>query len=152
MARVEDVAAYILATHGPMTAMKLQKLVYHSQAWHLVWDEQALFSEEIQAWANGPVVPDLYRRHRGTFRVSTPAEIGGDPKALTPPERETVDAVLGFYGDKSAHWLSELTHRERPWSEARTKAGLAENERGDVVIEHAAMFEYYDGLTSSATR
>ncbi|WP_307850044.1 MULTISPECIES: type II toxin-antitoxin system antitoxin SocA domain-containing protein [unclassified Saccharopolyspora] len=42
-----------------MTAMKLQKLVYYSQAWHLVWDERPLFDEPVQAWANGPVVPDL---------------------------------------------------------------------------------------------
>ena len=28
-----DVAAYILDQKGPMTAMKLQKLVYYGQAW-----------------------------------------------------------------------------------------------------------------------
>lgn len=43
MANVLDVAAYVLAKRGPMTAMKLQKLVYYSQAWHLVWDEEPLF-------------------------------------------------------------------------------------------------------------
>lgn len=42
MAGAIDVAAYILAQRGPMTAMKLQKLVYYSQAWHLVWEEEPL--------------------------------------------------------------------------------------------------------------
>ena len=52
--RVFDVAAYILEQKGSMTTMKLQKLVYYSQAWSLVWDEKPLFEEAIEAWANGP--------------------------------------------------------------------------------------------------
>ena len=70
MANVHDVAAYILGRCGPMTAMKLQKLVYYSQAWSLVWDERPLFPESIEAWANGPVVPALYDRHRGAFKLN----------------------------------------------------------------------------------
>ena len=50
MADVYDVAAYILKQRGPLTAMKLQKLVYYSQAWSIVWDDDAVFSEEIEAW------------------------------------------------------------------------------------------------------
>ena len=38
--QVFDVAAYILQKTGSMTTMKLQKLVYYSQAWSLVWDEK----------------------------------------------------------------------------------------------------------------
>ena len=57
---VHDVAAYILKKQGEMSAMKLQKLVYYSQAWSLVWDEKPLFRAQIEAWANGPVVRSLY--------------------------------------------------------------------------------------------
>ena len=56
---VLDVAASILKQHGPMSTWKLQKLCYYSQAWSLVWDEEPLFSEDIQAWAHGPVIPKL---------------------------------------------------------------------------------------------
>ena len=66
-----DVAAFILKESGPMTAMKLQKLVYYCQAWSLVWDEKPLFKEKIEAWANGPVVRALYEKHRGKFKVSS---------------------------------------------------------------------------------
>ncbi|MGH3565500.1 MAG: Panacea domain-containing protein [Pseudonocardia sp.] len=148
MARVVDVATYILEKRGPMTAMKLQKLVYYSQAWHLVWDEEPLFDEPIEAWANGPVVCSLYRQHRGRFTLNGPTEItDGDSSRLTDTERETIDAVLRSYGDKSAHWLSELTHSEAPWREARE--GLSQRERGDRVISQDSMFMYYDGLTSA---
>ena len=61
MASVFDVAAYILERQGPMTTWKLQKLVYYSQAWSLVWDDDVLFPEEIEACANGPVVRELPR-------------------------------------------------------------------------------------------
>lgn len=142
MATVHDVAAYILDKSGPMTAMKLQKLVYYCQAWSLVWEEKALFRDRIEAWANGPVVPKLYQSHRGHFKVKTWSR--GDSTRLTPEERETADAVLDYYGPKSSQWLSELTHRENPWLEAR--GDLAPGERGSSVISHAAMAEYYSSL------
>lgn len=151
MAQVADVAAYILAKCGPMTAaMKLQKLVYYSQVWHLVWFEERLFDAPIEAWANGPVVYDLYRMHRGRFTLTGPSEIPeGDPSRLAPQERTTIDTVLNAYGGKSAHWLSELTHNEDPWRLARERAGLGERERGNMTISVDSMFEYYDGLTSA---
>lgn len=142
MATADDVAAYILQLQGPMTAIKLQKLVYYSYAWHLVWDEERLFEGSIEAWANGPVVRELYRGHRGQFMVSDWPK--GDPSTLSDSERETVSSVLAFYGDKSAAWLSELTHKERPWLEARE--GLAPGERGDRAISDATMAEYYGSL------
>ena len=66
---VHDVAAYVLREAGAMSTVKLHKLVYYSQAWHLVWDEEPLFVEPIEAWANGPVVRALYDHHRGRFGV-----------------------------------------------------------------------------------
>lgn len=143
MPSVLDAAAYILNKLGPMTAMKLQKLIYYSQAWSLVWDDEPLFNEEIQAWANGPVAPCLYDKHRGQFKVDT---IPGNPEALTPNQRDSVDKIIESYGDKSSQWLSDLTHMEAPWREARKNAGLRDGERGKAVITQAAMAEYYSSL------
>lgn len=69
MASVFDVAVAILEKSGPMTAMKLQKLVYYCQAWHLVWEDKPMFPERIEAWASGPIVPDLYAAHKGKFKI-----------------------------------------------------------------------------------
>jgi uncharacterized phage-associated protein len=69
MRSVLDVAAYIVQKLGPLTAMKLQKLVYYSQAWSLVWDEKPLFRERVEAWANGPVVRRLFEVHKGQFKA-----------------------------------------------------------------------------------
>jgi uncharacterized phage-associated protein len=142
MATVHDVAAYVLHRQGRITAMKLQKLVYYAQAWSLVWEERPLFSERIEAWANGPVVPALYERHRGEFELERWP--WGDAETLTGVEREVVDEVLDFYGPRTAQWLSDLTHRERPWIEARV--GLGPGERGAREIGVASMMEYYAGI------
>ena len=92
MASVFDVAAYILERRGRMTAMKLQKLVYYSQAWSLVWDGRPLFDDEVQAWVNGPVVYDLFKAHQGMFEIER-ADLGHGnshvsmqrpPRQLTP--------------------------------------------------------------------
>jgi uncharacterized phage-associated protein len=139
-----DVAAYILRARGPMTAMKLQKLAYYAHAWHLVWEETPLFPERIEAWANGPVVRELYRAHKGQFSVSEWPH--GNPDALAEAERSTLDAVLDFYGEKTAHELSELSHSEDPWRLARS--GLDPGAWSVAQITDASMFEYYDSLTS----
>jgi uncharacterized phage-associated protein len=138
---VHDVAACILQHTGELTAMKLQKLVYYCQAWSLVWDEAPLFDEEIQAWANGPVVPALYARHQGLFKICA---WNGNPERLTKEQCETILKVLEFYGDMPSQTISELTHREEPWLKAR--AGLGIGERGNRVITHADMAEYYSSL------
>ena len=143
MARILDVAEYILSKQGPMTAMKLQKLCYYAQAWSLVWDERPMFTARIEAWANGPVAPRLYAAHRGGFRLQHGATAGA-ASALTKAARDTVAGVLRHYGKRSSQWLSDLTHRERPWKEARE--GLAPGERGNEEITHAAMAEYYESL------
>ena len=139
-----DVAAYILRKQGAIPAMKLQKLVYYSQAWSLVWDDKRLFRDRIEAWANGPVIRNLYNAHRGQYQVSRIPD--GNHRALDDAQRETVDAVLEFYGDKSSHWLSDLTHMESPWRDARERAGLVDGQRGNAAISRASMAEYYSGL------
>jgi uncharacterized phage-associated protein len=140
---VLDVAAYILKKAGSMSTMKLQKLVYYSQAWSLVWDERPLFKEKICAWANGPVAPKLFDAHRGLYRVQA-GDIGGDTKHLDTVARETVNAILKTYGDKTPQWLSDLTHLEAPWRQAR--AGITEGEHGNAEITHSMMYNYYSTL------
>lgn len=144
MANTYDVAKYILEKCGEMTAMKLQKLLYYSQAWHLVWNEEPLFNDDFQAWANGPVLPNLYQRHKGQFRVGPSLLGAANAAALSPLEVDAVDKVLGFYGDKTAQWLSNLTHQESPWLDAR--AGTEPGATSEAVITQSSMAEYYEAL------
>ncbi len=147
MTKVADVARYILdklcTEDKSITAWKLQKLVYYSQAWSLVWDERKLFEERIEAWADGPVCPELYKLHQGKLDLY-PKNIEGDPTNLDNTAIETIDAVLGFYGDKSGSYLRALTHLERPWLE--TRGDTLPGHRSNAEISWSIMAEYYGGL------
>jgi uncharacterized phage-associated protein len=147
MADVFDAAQYIIhrlrkGNRLPVTTWKLQKLVYYAQAWAAVWDDEPIFNEVIEAWANGPVCPALYDVHRGQFKIESLPR--GDTKLLSKDHKETIKAVINHYGGKTAQYLSELTHSERPWKDARV--GLASTQRGNNVISLEAMAEYYGGL------
>jgi len=139
MASAHDVAKYILEDLGSISTWKLQKLVYYTQAWHLVWAEKPLFQDRIEAWANGPVVPTLYSQHRGHFSVSTWRK--GDVDKLTTRERRTIDRVLKSYGSLTGQQLVWLTHNEPPWIDAR--GGLSATEPSHTQITTAAMADFY---------
>jgi uncharacterized phage-associated protein len=144
MANWQDVAKYILERQGEVTAMKLQKLMYYGQAWHLVWAEEPLFPDDFQAWANGPVLPALYVKHKGMFKVNAHLLPQADSNRLTHAQRANVDKVLGFYGTQTAQWLSNLTHQEAPW--LQTRNGLQPGTMSEDIIPQSLMHEYYSSL------
>jgi len=145
MASAHDVAKYILGQRGSMSTWKLQKLAYYSQAWHLVWRDEPLFAEPIEAWANGPVVRALYDQHRGRFSVDDWSL--GDTAVLTEGERKSIDAVLAAYGSLSGRQLSFLTHSEVPWRDAR--GDLPPTARADVMISQSSMQAFYSALDTN---
>lgn len=148
MTTVHDVAAYILSKLGRMTTMKLQKLCYYSQGWSLAWDGEPLYTESIEAWANGPVTVDLYRAHRGQFNVGPEDLQSGDSNNLQRDQLDTIDAVLEAYGHLSGQQLSDMTHSERPWLEAR---GITpDGERSSALVELESMQDFFGGIASAA--
>jgi uncharacterized phage-associated protein/predicted RNase H-like HicB family nuclease len=143
---VHDLAAYILGTRGPMDAMKLQKLLYYCQAWSLAWDDVPLFREHIQAWVEGPVVREAFELHQGDFKVHVHPL--GDAGRVVGRAMLVADAVLDFYGVMSGTALSNLSHSEAPWRDART--GLAPTEKGNTEIRPNSMRTFYASLSENA--
>lgn len=148
MASVFDVADYILDVKGSMTTMKLQKLCYYSQAWSLAWEDEPIFEEEFEAWANGPVCRELYNAHKGKFKLSKGYfDKYGSANNLTNIQKNTIDSVLDYYGEWEPQELSGLTHREKPWLDARKNIPFGEN--CEEVITKESMQQYYGGLIAS---
>ena len=143
MANVFDTAKYILEKSGAMSTMKLQKLCYYSQAWSLVWDDTPLFHEDFQAWANGPVCPELFYKTQGHYSVNAGDENGGEGD-LSDNQKDTINKVLEHYGCHDAQWLSQLTHMEDPWIKAR--AGAPSGAGCSNTITKESMALYYGGL------
>jgi uncharacterized phage-associated protein len=137
VATVYDVAQYIISKYGRIDAMKLQKLVYYSQAWRIVQSGAPLFDEPIKAYRNGPVVGLLYFRHKHHWTVTSGTIGCGSKDALAHHETQLVDAVLGKYGDKSPGELSALTHTEEPWIKAWAMRHVED------IITPGAMQDFY---------
>ena len=138
-----DVARYILEVKGSMSTMKLQKLCYYCQAWSLVWDDSPLFDEDFEAWANGPVCPELFYNTQGRYSVVADDE-PGDVDKLSEEQKDTINVVLDYYSPHDAQWLSQLTHMEDPWKKARI--GVPLGAVCSSVITKESMAEYYGGL------
>ena len=142
MASVHDVAKYIVEQQSDIDTWKLEKLVYYCQAWHMVWEEKPLFTERIEAWANGPVSPDLWQEHRGLYKVKSWSK--GSTSHLNETERESIDVVLKHYGKRTGFALRDLTHKEAPWRSARK--GVPIGAPSNNVITPDSMAAYYGSL------
>ena len=123
--------------------MKLQKLCYYAQAWSLVWDDSPLFNEDFYAWENGPVCKELFFATQGLFSVSANDE-SGDASKISHKQMITIEAVLDFYGKRDAQWLSQLTHMEEPWKNARNRYVHGQSPSDIITKESMAM--YYGSL------
>ncbi len=141
MANVIDVACYALKKLDNSSTMKLQKIVYYSQALHLVRFGTPLFSEDIEAWRNGPVVPALFRRHAHEFVISDGYFGDCVESALSEQEQKTIDCVVDKLRSKTGKELSELTHSEDPWRCAR--GDIPDNQASSNVISTEAMRIFY---------
>jgi uncharacterized phage-associated protein len=110
--------------------MKIQKLVYFANGWHLAVKGDPLIDEQVEAWTFGPVILSLY----GAFRKS-----GGRPITASAVRRDSdfqivgvhdlgdvpdqarftnalLDRIWAIYGGYSAIQLSNETHRSgSPW-------------------------------------
>lgn len=123
----------------PISNLKLQKLLYYAQAWHLALYDSPLFSEKIEAWVHGPAVPEVYRRFKG-WAWQPIGESPSKPRLSVRAENH-VHEVMRKYGPMTAYQLELLTHRERPWREARR--GIAPDEPSHAVISKRIMRDFY---------
>lgn len=138
-----EVADYILCntqnTQGPVSNLKLQKLVYYAQAWFLALYDEPLFDDEIQAWVHGPVQPELYHRFK-SFRWE-PISGSVECPEFSREIQDHMDEVLGVYGGYSAHQIERIVHQEYPWKNAR--GGLSADLPSAATISHEDMKNFY---------
>lgn len=101
-----------------LTNLKLQKLLYFAQGEYLAQTGNQLFEDNIEAWALGPVVREVYDQYKvcGTFPV-TAFDVKVANVSIDPETREFLNAIWDSYGKFSAAYLVNETHKkESPWS------------------------------------
>lgn len=109
--------------HGDIISnLKLQKLLYYIQGYHLAFFNEKLFDENLEAWTYGPVVPNVYHRFKenGALGIILNKEEVKEIK-LNDEAEDMFYQVMNEYGKFNAIKLMEMTHNERPWKEAFEK-------------------------------
>lgn len=113
-----DVANKIISKtdleHGDtISNLKLQKMLYYQQGFHLAYFGTPLFDEDIVAWQYGPVVPSVYKEYKSfeSNSISTSEE----GISLSDDEEELFNNVYEEYNQFSAVALMKMTHEESPW-------------------------------------
>jgi len=105
-----------------MSNMKLQKMLYYEQGFHLAVFGTPLFEEEIEAWMYGPVVPSVYEVYKDCgYNGIDPGNI--EDIVLSDKEQALFDEVYKVYGAFSAIGLMNMTHQESPWQNTPTGVG-----------------------------
>ncbi|KAF0843426.1 putative phage-associated protein [Methylovorus glucosotrophus] len=150
---IRDVVDYIIGRHadedGSLSILKLQKLLYYVQAWHLAFGRGPLFAGKFQAWVHGPVNREVYDRFKGThslFSTVSRADMteGFNISLLPTAARDHIDEILEAYGEFSGNQLENMTHEERPWIEAR--GSLSPFDRCEKEIKEELMTSFYASL------
>lgn len=114
-----------------LTNLKLQKLLYYQQGFHLAFFGTPLFAEDVEAWMYGPVVPAVYDEY-SAYGSSALPEVK-EPVSLSEDEEELFNEVYDAYREFSAIGLMNRTHSERPWLDA------VPHDRGTVITQESMM-------------
>ena len=161
---IKDYAVYLglsmIAKGLSVSPLKLQKLLYYQQSWHLVYfgEGNTLFADVPHAWVNGPVYPVIYYAYKDKvpgmcdhLKTTDFVPEGTDTMAemkrlvqvmgLEKDEVELTERVIMLYGSKTQNQLILLTHSEKPWGEQRE--GLAPYEYSDKPMSISTMYHYY---------
>lgn len=143
-----DVANFFLKivdrdSGSTITPLKLQKILYYAQGYHLAYYDKELFSENFQAWAHGPANEDIYEKYReyGFNSIPSPTEEIPEIEDLKCDFLNDIWQTFGIYDGK---YLEEQTHKEKPWIEARK--GYAPGEKCQVIISKNSMKEFFKSV------
>lgn len=143
-----DIAKYIIyfanKTGELITNLKLQKLLYYAQGWHLAHKNENLFEDKFEAWVHGPVIPSIYRKYRKAWLpINEEVELPSLPEEL----KKWLDRFLNSYLSIDAFELEKMVHREVPWIEAR--GGLPIDALCTNPINPLTMKNYFMSLLKS---
>lgn len=136
-----DVANYFISLVDEdegdyLSNLKLQKLVYYAQGFHLAMYGKPLFNEPIEAWTHGPVIHQLYNHYSsfGAGPIPKPDEV--DFSIFNKRTKDLLNEVYVVFGQYSAWKLRGMTHEESPWREAY--------EQGEnTIISHDSLREHF---------
>lgn len=153
--KIDQIVNYIIIKMGEITPLSLQKLLSFSNGVNYSLNGKQLIFENSQAWAHGPVYPQIYSKYKkygykpidnGIYSTH-----GGMLSKLTREELKAIDLVIHTFGLYSPKILEAISHMQDPWLEKRI--GYKDNETGKKVIDENSIRNYYtkNNLNSEET-
>jgi uncharacterized phage-associated protein len=126
MINARNVSDFFLSLCEPdagdtISNLKMQKLLYYAQGFHLAIYNVPLFPEKVIAWQYGPVVEEIYNEYSEYDKGSIPTPRRINTKVFDKESIDFLKEVYQVYGQFSALRLMQLTHSEPPWN--TTKLG-----------------------------
>ena len=135
-----DVARYIINYNNrqgySISNLRLQKLLYFVQAFFLIHPNKdcVCFSDKIEAWDFGPVVPNVYKEFKHFGSADIPPvnhfvirdkDNFFDSKVLkysdatiTDQDKILIESVIERFASYTTSEMVELTHCQTPWKQA----------------------------------
>ena len=124
-----------------ITNLKLQKILYFVQVFHLVKKDKPLFTENIQAWQYGPVVYEVYKQYKKNRSDSIIRT--KDTSVISEQDKQFIEEIWDSFGKYSTTKLVAITHAHTPWQEAY--------KTNNQVISNKSLQEYYKPMFTRAT-
>lgn len=132
---------------GALSNLKLQKLLYYAKGHYMAaHGGTPLFSDPMQAWSHGPVVPNVYREYRDFKGSAITFDQEFDFGQIDDETNSYLERVWQTFGSMSAWKLREMTHHEDPWMDA-----FRDGEQF-IPISDKALSDYFGKLHASARR
>ena len=133
MERIIDVARYIFREYEklsstPIDEMKLHKLLYFAQRESFAITGAPMFAENFEGWKYGPVS----RVVRNCYMQGGLYDGEGENGDISSENAYIAKNVLLQYGVYESWKLSELSHKELSWRNARK--GLSPEENGVRIL------------------
>lgn len=122
-----------------LTPLKLQKLMFYADAWHMVVFDSEITPERFQAWVHGPVALSQYHRFKD-FQWRPITDDLQKPQFGADGCQHLVE-IVDVFGSESGTALEIMTHQEEPWLSAR--GGIADDEPSRTFIDKAITKSYY---------
>lgn len=137
---IEDIALYVLKLLSPseeeVSSMKLQKICFYIQGWFIAKNKCELFENDFQAWRLGPVSPRLYEMHAGRVVISLEDNIiRGNTEKLSDSNKSFIESIVAIYGRYTGLQLSDLSHSQDPWINARNGIPDGLPSRNEITTE-----------------
>ena len=149
MEKIIDVAQYIYEEYKKISGkiideMKLHKLLYLTQREAIAITGKPLFAEEFEGWKYGPVCREVRNCYTEDGMFSD------DIKEISNESAYIAKNIILQYGALESWKLSELSHKELSWRNARK--GIPEGRNGDKkldindIIKDAEKVRPYDSI------